>query len=714
MIRVLALLFALMSPAGAETARVTSGEHADFTRLVVELPDEGGWMVGRTAMGYAFAAAGSVQPDYDLATVWQRIPRSRLQALRIDPESGTLHLSLACACHVFPFEYQPGKVDHDNREWAAPPGSIFETTFTPGAPPVARAPIAEAAKGYEWLDLAQGPQIVEPADGLPLGFSTEPVSLDSLRDQLLMQISRGAADGVVDMELSGKPDEPNAGALADLAGLRIGIGELPGLAVVDGSEDAGDRQQDGGACFSADTLSLTEWGGGRPVLDLLAEARGGMYGEFDAVAPEAVLRSVRLHLYLGFGAEALQYASLLPTPGPADDLAPLLSIARILEGEADPTTPFAPMLGCDGPAALWAALAHTRLPAGSVVNTDAIVRSFLALPPHLRRHLGSGLADRLLDRDAEAARMIRDAMERTPEVSGGEVALLDAKADLHADRPDDALAHAEVALAEGQPDREDLITLVEAHFQSSLPLAPEIAEDLQSRQGETEPGGQPHRALVLALALSGQIDEAFALAEPEGRETADLWRVVAERAQDSAFLNHAVIAPDTAAPPTDPEVALAVADRLAVLGFPDAALAWLGPVGPADNANRRQIAAAAELARRDAGRALALLAGLEAPEAARLRAAAHTQLGALDAARAAHEEAGQPDEAARLAIWNAEWTRLQAEGPDPWAKAAAFARLPVPPQDAGPLARGAALLQDSAAARTAISTLLAGVSTPKP
>ena len=43
MIRALLLLLALAAPAAAQTARVVSGEHGDFTRLVIELPSPEGW-----------------------------------------------------------------------------------------------------------------------------------------------------------------------------------------------------------------------------------------------------------------------------------------------------------------------------------------------------------------------------------------------------------------------------------------------------------------------------------------------------------------------------------------------------------------------------------------------------------------------------------------------------------------------------------------------
>ncbi|MES2815357.1 MAG: hypothetical protein V4720_10715, partial [Pseudomonadota bacterium] len=60
------LLLLLVAPARAETARVLSGEHGAFTRLVIELPGGPEWTLGRTATGYAFSAKGETQLDYDL------------------------------------------------------------------------------------------------------------------------------------------------------------------------------------------------------------------------------------------------------------------------------------------------------------------------------------------------------------------------------------------------------------------------------------------------------------------------------------------------------------------------------------------------------------------------------------------------------------------------------------------------------------------------
>ncbi|AZL59448.1 hypothetical protein EI545_11705 [Tabrizicola piscis] len=138
MIRIVALLLALASPSLGETARVISGEHADFTRLVVELPQESDWTVGRIPLGYAFATGSASQPGYDLSRVWNRIPRTRLRALRADPETGALELTLACPCHVFPFEYRPGMVVLDIKDGPPPQAPVLKRpswAWPPAWPP---------------------------------------------------------------------------------------------------------------------------------------------------------------------------------------------------------------------------------------------------------------------------------------------------------------------------------------------------------------------------------------------------------------------------------------------------------------------------------------------------------------------------------------------------------------------------------------------------
>lgn len=725
MIRIaLALVLALLPVVlCAQTARIISGEHADFTRLVVELPTAVDWRLGRTASGYDFVTTGETQPGYDLTGVWDRIPRARLQSLWADPENGALRMTMSCPCHAFPFELRPGVIVIDLRDGPAPRGSVFEraldgTAVRVGDAPLVRpgaapTPVGEAV--YDWLD----PTVVERADrSLPpadLPFPVGRLSLDPLRGELLEQLSRGAAEGIVDMKLPAKPGPMAEVNHTDLPWSRFRIGERPGVEAGSDRAGAGAMQADGTACLPDARLAIGDWGTDEAGSVQLANARSGLLGEFDVPDPDAIERTMRVHLFLGFGAEAIQYAALLD-PQPADAEIHLYSdLARIIDGMESPASAFTGMLGCDGAASLWAALLYTRLPAGPDVNSAAVVRNFAALPAHLRQHFGAELVDKLLDSgDAEAARMIRDTVARTPWVPAAEVDLLQARADLAAGRPDQAAAHAETAIAGGASGSAPAIALIEAAFRKGAPVPPDLAETVRSFLKEAEGTvAEPdlRRALALALALSGQAEKAVAEGAGAPHAVSDLWLALGMRASDDAFLNLAVVAPGSSPPPTTAAVATLVSDRLVTLGFPEAALSWLGPVDADAAPDRRIIAARAEQARGDSRRALELLQDLSGTEIAAVRAVALMQLGKLDPAMDALRAAGDEGEAQRLLTWQRDWTRLHADGPEVW-RAAAGVAVTDTPLETGLLAQGSTLLEDSQSARQVVADLLAAVPVP--
>jgi hypothetical protein len=711
MIRVLLLLLALTTPVAAETARVLSGEHGDFTRLVIELPDPVAWTLGRTGTGYGFAATADGQPQYDLTGVWQRIARTRLDSLVVDPDSGALVLGLACDCHVIPFEYQPGVVVLDIKSGPAPAASAFEARFAGTGSSIAETLDAPAA--YDWIAGRRAEAPANPTASLPLPLEIGSVSLEPLRDELLEQIARGAADGIVDMQLPGRPGKVTGAESVTLPWSNIRVGEAPGVAVTDAFDDGPAPEP---ACAAPALLDLPSWGGQVPPSELIAETRAELYGEFDAPDPQAIRQAVRRLLYLGFGAEARQTAGLIGDTPPDNELEFLRSMALLLDGQSDPQTPFAAMLDCDGPAALWAALAHDRLPPGPGINRDAILQAFLALPAHLRRHLGPPLAGKFLTRDdAEAARMIRDAIERSPEAEPSAIALLDARVDLHEGDSKAAQAHAETAVVLDGDQAAGLVALVEAHVRTLDPLGAEPVEALLALRGETEgtdEGAPVSRAAVLALALSGQTAAAFRDPGATGQVLVDLWRVAADRATDDDFLLQAVLPATAKAPEVSLATSLAVAKRLVRLGFPDAARVWLGPTAKDDPPERRRLAAEAALRTGDARATIVLTQGLDDPEAEGLRAQAMLQLGDLPGAEKALAATGDAEAATRLSPWRGDWSGLDPALPAPWLHAAETLTAVPAGEAAGPLGRGEQAIEASAASREAIEALLASVAAP--
>ncbi len=713
---ILALLLLFAAPASAEIAKVSGGEHADFTRLVVEAKGIGDWRLGRSVDGYELAPGPEIS-GYDVTNAFRKIPRDRITALWRDPDSGRLRFSLACACHAVAFEFRPGIVVIDLRSGPPPDGSAFEVPLDAlpkaGAAPAMDAPAASAlVAGYDWIAIARTTAVPDP--GLPL--PTAGISLDPLRDALLAQISRGVAEGVVDITGELPAPAASAGTVGDGPWARVGIGELPGLKAGADLDVTGTLTADGQSCIPDAALDLAGWGHDGPVSVQIGLGRTGLLTEFDAPVPTAILRAARLHIALGFGAEARQYLGLLGDRRD-EEISFLTALSHIVDEEPVAGSPFDGQHSCDSAAALWATLARRGQPIAPRTNAAAVARSFSALPPHLRRYLGAPLVDAFLAAgDQTTARLIRDAVTRLPPGAMPGIQLMEARFQLAEGEEQAAGRIAAGVLAEGSTaGAEAVVTLVEAAFRGTRQIDPRIPSALDAYLLDARGTAlQPAllRARVLAAAMTGAHAKAFALLDESPGTLAELWSLSAEQTADDLFLEQAA---RWAASPTGVArpVRRQIANRLAALGFPDLALQWLGPVDGSSEEELRLLAARARLDLRDAPAALLLLAGINASEAARMRAEASLQLGDAEAAARLLLQAGATVDGQRTLAWTQDWPLIGAEGPQAWRAAAGRATPDPAAPAAGPIARGAALADESAGARAVIEGLLLAVPAPR-
>ncbi len=722
MIRVLLMVFMLMaSPLLAQVATVRSGEHDVFSRLVIEAPNTKDWQFGRTDDGYELSL-GAGGWRYDLTGVFDLIPRNRLAGLWADPATGRLRLGIGCACHAVPFEFRPGIIVIDLKDGPPPAGSSFEASLDGQARtaldarpvPKPRARPWATADSYNWVDARMVTKAAPPKIAPPEKVNA--AALVPLRDALLAQLSKGMAEGVVDMATPGPRPATGLQDQASGSQMRVAIGELPGLSVGVDRSAAGSLQADGLACLTDADLAVWDWGRDGPVSETLAEARAGLLTEFDAVDPEAVKRGARQLIWLGFGAEAGQMlAEFAVAPGDPE-MTMLGSLARLVDGTSDPDGPFPPMAVCDSAAAFWAALATDIPLTAPPLRTDAMVRGFSALPPHLRRYLGPLLVERLMHvGNQSGVQAIREAIERAPGETAPEVAVMEAKIALADGHPVVAEAQAQDMLDQAGPAvAQATLALVAAQVAQSKPVAAETVTVLLALLAEnegTDLAPELRAALVLAKVAAGDVAGGFALLTESPGAGPEAWRLLAVLGADSDLLNTAVLPPAASHPDVLPATAVRIAERLIGLGFPDAALAWLDVPGAAPD--QRLLSAKAELQRQDARAALRGLAGLESPEASRLRAKALIQLGDPGAAALAWSAAGDTAEQARAQIWTQDWESLAAHGPEAWRLGAAALGPSVPVlTEAGPLARSAALIATSQRERESLAALLAEIPGP--
>lgn len=741
------LLLVLAQAASAQTVIVKSGDHPSFTRLVLELPQATDWAMGRTDEGYELRLKDN-GVRFDLSRVFDAIKRNRLAAIWMDPGSGGLRLGIACACHAMPFEFRPGIIVVDLRDGPPPNGSSFELALDgmPAANLAARtqprpqprprpmprfsvdldAPENGVGLGYDWIAISKPAQAANPAlNPVPM-LAPMPVIADKqhdigpLKDALLRQLGRGAAQGIVQMaqpSLSAR----NAGDPLPIGPrASIHLGEAPGFDVVTKRGPPNLLIKDGAECIAGDRLDLAKWGSDLPVSIQLSDARANLIGEFDRPNRDAVILAGKLLIHIGFGAEARQVLALLPEGDP--DMAVWTSMAKLVDGAPDVGGAFEGMLACDTAAALWASLALPHLSPAYSPRTGAVLRAFSALPAHMRHALGPDLAAKFLAIDDLAtAQSVKNAVLRGVQDPTPDIAIMEAGIDLASGNPIAAVEHLESVLSEAGPaTAAAMIALVDARLAAGERVAPETAIALAAlvrEQSGTDLDPALRRAHILALGSSGDFDQAFALLPQMPGSERDLWMLLAGSGSDAAILGHAVLPPGASLPTFAAPQRHQIAAHLLALGLAEPALMWIGAIGTDSGADVQLLAASAKLLIGDAEGAIAGIEGLDGSAAAELRAQALIGLAKPSEAAAAWAIAGNVDAELRAQSWARNWADLAQRAASAWQPAAALigtspingtANLP------GPLALGSALVADSANARIALIDLLGRIPGPKP
>lgn len=728
----LCVLVILTGPAAAETAKVTSGEHEGFTRLVFNYGKPVVWSFGRTEDGYILHI-DEAELDYDLEDAFALIGRSRLAGLTASAKSGDIRIGMACACHAIPFEFRPGIVVVDLKDGAPPKGSSFELTLknAPALDLMARArprqrqievqpPQANTPKPvYDWLTItlpALSTSSVSPESsrGAQSQFLPPDPSLQPLRTTLMQQLARGASQGVIDMA-----EVPKGLELSDSSFPfgQISIGEARARLTDSANTQPENLAADGTTCFGKDELNIATWGDeATPFITQLAEMRTGLTGEFDRSNPDAVSKAVQLHLFLGFGAEARQAIKAFDLQGSPAQIWQGLSF--LLEGDLDPQSTFSGQAACDGPAALWALLNDDQLTKGDAVNDGAIRLAFADLPLHLRRLIAPKLTERFFDiGNQDAARAVATSITRAAGDKDDKTVLISAALELRSGDSAKSEDLVNLVIADPGPEHlEALIALVETRSAQKLPVTGETVLALEAfladHLGTTlEP--RLREAIMLSQALSGDFFAAFDALPGFPTRRNLLWELVAELAPDDTFLELSVLAQGTQAPMVDENSAAAISSRLIDLGLGSAATPWLLRTATPDPF----LVAEAALQKGDARAALRTLAGSEGENSTALKLRAFRMLGEHGLEAETMTKLGDLPAATVALARESNWAQISTAGVGLWqllADRLAPTALATDADNTADLtiAQGQALIDSGTTTRTTIEALLREVSFP--
>ena len=762
MIRLCVIALALLASAvQAQDILVRSGDHGSFTRLVFDVAPNARWSMAQegTRLTVSF-------PDhrgrFSLEQIFNRIDQSRIAAVS-ETDAGVT-IELACDCSATAFASGPDMVVLDVSDPALPernptePNSLqqpasfgFGATFAvprrmpamefvPEAVPLVTASENPPAPVAMPTPMPRSASL--PAE-LPLPFDMENApghaALESAQEQLSREVAQAATRGVL------KPNGQTAFLPAPGRKPHIDPTAFDDQVLPQADFDGGGTQdamritssmdfQEGAlpselttspygpGCIDPAVVDIANWADDRPMPAQIADARAPLFGEFDVLSPKAARKLSQLYLHFGFGLEAMRVLDLDPDLRGASGI--LLEIGEIMEfGHVRAPQILQAYVQCDSALAMWAILSLKTVPTSTVINTRAALRTLNALPPHLRNFLAPELSRRLLTYGdkAGAATALR-SIERLPSAVSDDTKMAQADLDLADDHLPEAQEKLEQVVASNSAQSAlALIKSVTAQIDQNLPVSPDTALLVEAYALELrdDPLGASLRKLqVQALAQSGQFEAAVTAIDalpPDQKtvERADLTNHViadlTDQGDDMTFLDIVFDLQSKQALQVSYDTRQAVADRLLSLGFATAASTVIEQAQIAAPDDTVQLLKARiALALEQPSLAQAHLLGVTGEAADRLRAQSLALKGDLADASQLFEATGASEMAQTAAFLAQDWQDRVADDAPLVGPLVQLSNTPLeadPTRD-GMLARSAAALEESTAARGYIDTLL--------
>lgn len=664
--------------AQAQNILVTTGEHASFTRLVLQSARPITWQLqprveGGTSRTLSITEAGA---NIDISRAFQRIPRSRLASL-IRTQAG-LELHLNCDCPINAWTEREGLVvlDIANPPQTASAPALPAASATDIFPPLrfTQSDLARSAG----VTLARSLSADAGSSGLagnPAGHGPMPSPLaETERQEIMRQLTAQVAGALTQGILDPSHESP-----AHLEMIRLGDGDpstaippnLRIMSVLDRpDEDASLLPDDQpNACAAAAALDFAIAPAPGSFNTALAAGLSRWVGEFDQPEQAATEELVILYLQHGFGAEARALIENAVHPIAGRDL--LLGFADTLEGrQSNSRLRLAEQHSCGGAAAMLAALAGAPVSRVLARGSD-IASTFAQAPGILRNGLGSALISILAEADAvDAARVVADTLRRTPNARPEDLQMADALLDRA--RGETLQAVARLTHDAGE-DIASLLLRLQIALETGAVVPDSVllnAEAIASTHRSSTQGKELLAAIIRLRIAAGTAVDALALVDrlrawegtsTQGRASLEelgdmLWFGLALQASDTDLLEMILNRTDWRNPAFSVETRTALAERLLVFGLTEAAEALLSaPRAEAD----RQLLARLHFERGEPDLVLAVLGDDQSDAAESLRAHALHARGDSRASSRLFAGIGAYDAAARTAVQARDWAMLE-------------------------------------------------------
>ena len=700
----------------AETMQLRTGEHEDFTRVVLAFDTLPAWQAGRTPDGYAILLDGDEPLSADTSRAFALIGRDRIRDIDVNFENRRVDIALGCECHAEIFQLNNVRLVIDIKDGAIGPGARHELPVdvqaqprppkSPSMPlvPELLAPQLEPRRSIAGgrgdtpvLPILDPPELPAPHSDLEQRAAAAIDELsprtDALRsftnfdsfipnvdrlptvsspavEAITQQLGRAASQGLVQVETRADalPPATETEAIPGPRNFRVFTGYDRDTQRIDQSASSTSQGQ---GCIPDRYVDLLSWGdparGAR-----LGEFRQSIVKETGAIDHDAMRELAQYYIVLGFGAEARFALEQLPL---SEERNILIALSEIVDKGSSDADFFAGQIACPGKIALWAAIARPFKRGELPISADGILKTFSALPPHLREHLGPILSQRL--RSAGETALARAALSAVTRIGSGSVGqeLTAARLELLGTRASEARAELErISQGTNVAAAEALIELLQDAARRRVPPKPEWVNDADTLIRVTEGTDVADQLSVAALRGHiplGRFDD-LRRALFQGRPgltpsirtdiSAEALGVAVLDADDATFLRTELGLSDFASPEVlDASRRYDMVRRFLGLGLPELAAKYL-PV-EMETADEIRLAAETFSALDRRAFALTLVGNTDDRELEDVRAELLAQVRNFEAAAKALENLGEARAAEIQALRSGDWDWIADDGP---------------------------------------------------
>ncbi len=374
---IIVLSMALPHCLSAEIAPVVATEHENFTRMVITTPPQTDWLSEQNGSLLTLELPENLV--FDLKETVDQVTDLRISSISSDRLPNVLEIQLACECKGTVFSYEDVYLVIDIGYGTS--AVVGDTSYQP-----------YAAFESWWRSSEFAPVTHGPTDrNLPPTLEGSLTKNIFSPDRLARDISSSTAAGTTELRAVA---EQNSAARSEqvtkpISDFNLNIGMRSHTNVDTGERPNSEALQ----CNEFRSIELfsttsTEIDYGR-----IAKEREHTFNSNGEPAADQILPLAISYQKLGFGNEAVQILELLDEP--AEEIAVLSAISRLIASPSSELEFWDLLSGCDNSLSFWVFMQATNPNSGNA-NAASILTHFKSLPAPLQKVLAGQTHRQLL------------------------------------------------------------------------------------------------------------------------------------------------------------------------------------------------------------------------------------------------------------------------------------------------------------------------------